>query len=62
MDNLVWARDHCDGRFRVIVAKAKDVNSNPRSIEECFPREKLVMRLKRLDLETGNFIAEAEGA
>lgn len=62
MDNLAWARDHCDSRFRVIVAKAKDINSNPRSIEECFPHEKLTMRLKRLDLATGNFVAEAEGA
>jgi hypothetical protein len=62
MDNLIWARDRCDGRFRVIVAKAKDESAHPRSIAECFPHEKMVMRLKRLDLETGNFIAEAEGA
>ena len=62
MDNLVWARDHCDGRFRVIVAKAKDPNSHPRSIEECFPHKKLIMRLKHLNLETGNFAAEAEEA
>ena len=62
MDNLVWARDHCDGRFRVIVAKAKDVNSDPRSIQECFPHDILIMRLQRLDLRTGNFTAEAEGA
>jgi hypothetical protein len=62
MDNLVWARDHCDGRFRVIVAKAKDINSYPRSIAECFPHDKMIMRLSGLDLETGNFAAEVDGA
>ena len=62
MNNLLWARDHCDGRFRVIVAKAKDTNAYPRSIEECFPHKTMIMQLKGLDLETGNFTAEAERA
>ena len=32
MDNFIWARDHCDGRFSVIMAIAKDKNASPRSI------------------------------
>ena len=59
MENLAWARDYCDGRFNVIIAKAKDVNANPRSIEECFP-SKMVMRVVELDTDTGAFLAEAE--
>jgi|SRR5215469_3798848 len=62
MDNLIWVRDHCDGLFRVSVAKVKDPKSRPRSIAECFPHETMVMRLKHLDLKAGNFAAEAEGA
>jgi hypothetical protein len=30
MENLTWARDHCGGRFNVIIAKAKDPNAEPR--------------------------------
>lgn len=60
MENFAWARDHCDGRFNVIIARAKDVNADPRSIQECFP-SKMVMRLVHLDLATGAFIAEAQG-
>src|SRR5688572_15784430 len=36
MKNLAWARDHCGGKFKVIVAKAKDPNADPRTIEQCF--------------------------
>jgi hypothetical protein len=60
VENLTWARDHCEGRFRVISAIARDVSADPRSIAECFPTE-MVMRLTRLDPETGAFSAEAEG-
>lgn len=61
MENLAWARDHCDGRFRVIIAKAKDVEASPRSIAECFP-SKMLMHLIEFDPETGAFLAQAEGA
>jgi hypothetical protein len=61
MENLAWARDHCDGRFKVIIAKAKDLDADPRSIAECFP-SKMVMRLLEFDVDTGAFLAEAERA
>jgi hypothetical protein len=59
MKNLEWARDHCDGRFRVIVGIAKDRNARPRAIKECFPSDKLVMKLTHLDTLIGAFTAEA---
>ena len=60
MENLAWARDHCDGRFKVIVAIAKDINAVPRSIKECAPT-KMIMRLTDLDATNGAFTAVAEG-
>ena len=60
MENFSWARDHCAGSFKVIVAIAKDVKAEPRSIAECFP-SKMTMKLTRLDTTTGAFTAEAEG-
>jgi hypothetical protein len=61
MENLVWAKNHCDGQFRVIIAIPKDPAAHPRSIKECFP-SKMTMRLAHLDIETGAFVAEADGA
>ena len=60
VENLKWAQDHCDGRFHVIYAIAKDAKADPRAIAECFPTD-MVMRLVKLDPRTGAFVAEAEG-
>lgn len=59
LENLAWAQDHCEGRFHVISAIAKDKKANPRSIAECFPT-KIIMRLVKFDRATGEFVAEAE--
>lgn len=59
LENIAWARDHCDGLFKVIIAIAKDPRAEPRSIKECFP-SKMVMRLTSFDTETGAFVAKAE--
>src|SRR5947208_1254566 len=58
MKNLAWARDHCGGRFHVIVAIARDRNADPRSIAECFPSP-IVMRITSLNIETGAYTAES---
>jgi hypothetical protein len=58
MDNFVWARDHCEGRFKVIIAKAKDPTADRRRIERCFPSE-MTMKLVEFDPSTGAFVAEA---
>jgi hypothetical protein len=55
---LKWARDRCDGLFRVVITVAKDVSAVPRSIIECFPKHNIVMRLLDLDENTGEFRAE----
>lgn len=63
--NLQWARDHCSGRFGIVLLKARDVEAVPRQIAEARPAEALVMRLTDLNEQTGEFRAEsfqAEGA
>lgn len=55
--HLKIARDHCDGHFRVIITVAKDVNSRPRQVVECYPQKNLIMRLVALDEATGRFRA-----
>ena len=57
IENLMWARDNCDGRLHVVMAKAKDANVVPREIDEAYPT-KIVMRLLKLDENTGEFSAE----
>ena len=61
IDNLKWARDHCDGLFRVVITVAKDVNASPREIAKCFPQERMLMRLVELNEDTGEFRAENVG-
>lgn len=56
LENLKWARDHCDGLFRVVITVAKDEKAHPREIAECYPRD-LLMRLVDLDEATGEFRA-----
>lgn len=56
IENLKWARDHCAGRFKVIVATAKDMNAYPRAIEQSYPA-KMIMRLTDLNENTGEFRA-----
>ena len=57
LENLKWAKEHCDGLFRVVIAVAEDVEASPRAIKECFPHEKLVMKILELDENTGEFHA-----
>ena len=59
LDNLKWAREHCDGLARVVVMRANDTKADPRSIAECFPHDKLVMRITHIDEATGEFRAES---
>ena len=61
MKNLAWAQHKCAGRFNVIIATAKDISADKRSIKECFPT-KMIMRLTSLNPTTGAFAAEAERA
>jgi hypothetical protein len=57
LENLKWARDNCDGLFRVVITVAKDETAIPRSIAECYPRPNLIMRITDLNEKTGEFRA-----
>jgi len=57
LENLKWAKEHCDGLFRVVIAIAKDVDARPRAIKECFPQPSLIMKIQELDEKTGEFRA-----
>ena len=57
--NLIWARDNCDGLFRVVMVAAKDTKARPRSTAKRYPEKTLVMKLISLDEHTGEFRAES---
>jgi hypothetical protein len=59
IQDLAWARDRCDGLFRVVMTVAKDIKATPRSIARCYPQKTLVMKLIRLNEKTGEFRAES---
>jgi hypothetical protein len=57
LENLKWAKEHCQGLFRVVIGIAEDVNARPREIKECFPHPNLTMKITELDENTGEFRA-----
>lgn len=57
LENLKWAKEHCDGIFHVVIVIAKDKDASPREIKECFPRPDLIMKVEELDENTGEFRA-----
>jgi hypothetical protein len=58
LDNLLWARDHCNGLFRVVMGKPKDRDSDPREVDDSWPKDNIVMRIISLNEHTGEFSAE----
>jgi hypothetical protein len=56
--NLAHARDHCDGLFRIVWAKARDPQERIRKPIERYPDKTLCMRLVQLNERTGEFLAE----
>ena len=58
IENLRHARDHCEGLFRVVLVEPVDRDSRPRRIKDRWAKPELLMRLVRLDEETGEFRAE----
>lgn len=57
--HLAHCRDRLNGRFRAIIARAVDVDADPREIASCFPQEAAVWQLDHLDEDTGAFTAHA---
>ncbi len=60
LDDLRWAREHCEGCFRVVIIEATDPAAEPRSIAGASPQQTMVMKITELDEETGEFTAAAE--
>jgi hypothetical protein len=58
--NLIWARDNCGGLVSVVVVVAKNARAQKKSISRCFPSDGLVMRITRLNAETGSFRLASE--
>jgi len=57
LENLKWARDHCDGLFRVIITTAKDIKAETREIEDAHYQKRMIMKLVELNEQTGEFRA-----
>ena len=57
IDNLKWARDHCDGLMHVVIIEAVDKRAEPRRIARSFAHKRLLMKLVELNEETGEFRA-----
>src|SRR5258708_8965529 len=55
--NLKWAIARCDGRVRVVVLTAEDMQANPRVVSSCYPDDTLIMRITRFNAKTGCFEA-----
>lgn len=58
--DLRWAREHCEGCFRVVIIEATDPAAEPRVIGGAAPQQMMVMKLTELDEETGEFTATAQ--
>lgn len=55
--HLQHALDALDCKFRAVIAKAVDINADPRQIEKCFPQEMAYWKLDTFDPVTGAFTA-----
>jgi hypothetical protein len=58
--HIKWAIAHCDGRVRVVVLTAEDMQANPRVVSSCCPDDALIMRITGFDAKTGCFQACAQ--
>lgn len=58
IENMVISRDNCGGILRVIIGIAKDEKAEPRETKECYPQDKMVMKITHLDETTCDFVVE----
>ena len=57
IEHIQHAIDKCEGKFHAVIAVARDVNSDPREIERCFPQENVIWMVDDFDHATGAFKA-----
>ena len=58
LKDLVWARANCDGRVNVIVVVRDEDDLSRIKTKDCYPQKNLVMRVKHVDPDTGDFRLE----
>lgn len=58
--HLIHVRDRLDGRFRAVIAKAVDVDADPRDIASSHPQQGVWWQLDHLDEATGAFRAHVQ--
>lgn len=56
---LQWAIEHCHGLVRSVIVRAEDPKAVPRKVVSSEAHPTLIMRISRLDEETGEFYAES---
>ena len=56
-EHLQHAIDKCESKFHGVIAVARDVKSDPREIERCFPQRNVVWMVESFDHATGAFKA-----
>lgn len=59
LENLKWARDHCDGLVRVVRMTASVKDPYTRKIASCYPDDDLIMRIVELDEANSTFRAKS---
>lgn len=57
LENIIWAEEHCEGRFRAVIIRPKDERAEKWEISESWPSD-TEMRITKLDRKTGEFNAE----
>jgi hypothetical protein len=62
IDNIKWARDHCDGLMKVVIITAKDETAREREIADCIVQRRMIMKLVDLNEDTGEFSAVNVGS
>jgi hypothetical protein len=58
-ENLIWARDNCDGIVSVVLVSARENGDGVRGVGISDPEDRYRMRLVSLDEESGAFTSEA---
>jgi hypothetical protein len=58
IEDIRWAIDHCDGRFRVVIGVAKDIDVHTRETASAYARPNILMKVVRFNELTGELHAE----
>jgi hypothetical protein len=57
IENLKWAREHCGGKFRVVIGVSKNIDAETRETIAAY-ETKMIMRIVEFNEATGELRAE----